>query len=68
MKTAILENNKFWRHRKCKIMIDLKKRCKSCNHLISYFRNCKHRALVKQSSYNANKCRTLKTNFKDKNN
>lgn len=71
VKTAILENNKSWRHRKCKIMIDLKKRCKTCDHLIAYFRNCKHRALAKQSSHNGNsltRCKTLKTNLKDKNN
>lgn len=50
MKNAYLESN-FWRHIKCPILIDEKKRCHYCNTLFSYLRSLKCRSLITKNKY-----------------
>lgn len=52
MKTASLENDTLWRHKKCSIITSgTENKCQSCNQLIRYFKIFKKRSLIKKCSY-----------------
>jgi len=52
VRTAVLvENKSLWRHLKCSIVVDLKKRYNMCDKLFPFFRIYKQRYQIKKKSY-----------------